>query len=199
MPKPPRGEQQLRGLADRYGQAEGQVLALLAQAATGDRRQLLIDALTLLNTVRHLDHRAPVAAAYLHEHPKGSPDAVRDLAASLHQRLYRGATTAMDGARQAFKKVAPDNVDDLAATAVLADVDRRGIRWSLGRLATMTTATIGRQATSRGVTDAVGDGGVVHVEVGDCALCQELFSGDLIIGQDALPPGHPGCSCTVTR
>jgi hypothetical protein len=197
MPQPPAGEAELRDLAQRYAQAEGQILKRLAAATNGDRRMLLTEALELLTVLRRLDHRAPVVAAYLHEHTKGKPDAVRDLAASLHQRLYRGATSAMDGARQAFTKVAPDNLDDMAATATLAAVDRRGVRWSLSRWAEMNTQTIGRQATSRGAADRIGEGNTVTVNTGDCAWCAS-HAGQAVIGQDPLPPFHPNCSCVAT-
>jgi hypothetical protein len=59
------------------------------------------------------------------------------------------------------------------------------------------TATIGRQATSRGVADRVGEGGHVTVNVGDCEWCQ-AHAGDAVIGQDPLPPFHPNCSCVAS-
>jgi hypothetical protein len=61
----------------------------------------------------------------------------------------------------------------------------------------MNTATIGRQATTRGVVDAVGDGGKVMIEVSGCDHC-ETFEGEAVIGQDQLPPFHPHCNCVAS-
>ena len=116
--------------------------------------------------------------------------AVDDLALSLAAKLDRGAQTAQGNVRRAFVRAPDDPLD-----AVVAHVDRSGQRWGLGSYGEMTTQTIGRQATSRGVADAVGKGGRVTVDVGECAYCQELFEGELVVGVDPLPPGHPNCSC----
>ena len=62
----------------------------------------------------------------------------------------------------------------------------------------MNTKTIGRQATSRGITDRVGQGRTVTINAGDCAYCQE-FAGDAVIGTDPLPPYHPNCTCVASR
>ncbi len=67
----------------------------------------------------------------------------------------------------------------------------------LGAYAAMTTQTIGRQATTRGLTDAVGPKGKLMVETGECAYC-ETFQGEAVIGQDQLPPFHPHCSCVAS-
>ena len=61
----------------------------------------------------------------------------------------------------------------------------------------MNTETIGRQATSRGVTDAVGEGGKVSITTGECDYCAE-HDGEAIIGVDPLPPYHPSCTCTAS-
>ena len=61
----------------------------------------------------------------------------------------------------------------------------------------MNTETIGRQASSRGLSDAVGQGGKVVIEVGECGYCQE-FAGEAVIGEDPLPPFHPSCSCVAS-
>ena len=63
----------------------------------------------------------------------------------------------------------------------------------LGAYAAMTTATIGRQATTRGLTDAVGSRGKLMVEVSGRDYCQE-FEGEAVVG-DPLPPFHPHCTC----
>jgi len=39
--------------------------------------------------------------------------------------------------------------------------------------------------------------GAVTVDVGECALCNDLFSEEAVIGEDPMPPGHPGCTCSV--
>jgi hypothetical protein len=77
-----------------------------------------------------------------------------------------------------------------------AHVDRRGTEWPLGAWATMNATTIGRQASSRGLVDAVGAGGKVIVEVGECGYCQE-FAGEAVVGEDPLPPFHPSCTCVI--
>lgn len=61
----------------------------------------------------------------------------------------------------------------------------------------MNTETIGRQASTRGVVDAVGPGAKVAVEVGGCAYCQD-FAGEAVVGEDPLPPFHPSCTCVAT-
>jgi hypothetical protein len=198
MPSPPAGEADLRGLAQRYLVAEGQILGYLGEAANGDQRAALAETLALLGILRRLDARAPVVRAYLAEHPEGRPDRVKDLAGSLAIRLDRGAQTAADGARQAFMRVNPDNLDEMSSMATLAAIDARGTGWSLGRWAEMNATTIGRQATSRGVTDSVGEGNTVTVNVGDCDWCAS-HAGEATIGVDALPPFHPNCSCVASR
>lgn len=196
MPNPP-GEADLRDLALRFQRAEGQVLGGLSGAATGDRPAATRRALEALAALRALDLRAPVVTAYLTEHPEGRPDAVRDLAGSLAHRLDTGAQTAADGVRDTYRKVTPDNIAEITAEATLAHVDQRGTRWALGAWAEMNTTTIGRQATSRGLTDRVGEGGRVIVEVSGCSYCAE-YEGEAIIGQDPLPPFHPNCTCVAS-
>lgn len=198
MPDPPAGERDLRALALRFARAEGYVLGLLGMAATGDRGATTRRALEALAALRVLGLKAPVVAAYLHEHPRGRPDAVRDLASSLARRLDTGAQTTADSVRATFRQVTPDTVEEHATAAVTAAVDARGTRWPLGAWAAMQTATIGRQATSRGLADRVGGGHTVRVATGDCSFCSE-HAGDAVIGQDALPPYHPNCTCVATR
>jgi hypothetical protein len=152
MPSPPAGEVDLRGLAQRYLVAEGQILGYLGEVANGDQRAALAETLALLGILRRLDARAPVVRAYLAEHPEGRPDRVKDLAGSMAIRLDQGAQKAADTARRAFMRVNPDNLDEMSSMPTLAAIDARGTRWSLGRWAEMQTATIGRQATSRGWT-----------------------------------------------
>jgi hypothetical protein len=198
MPQPPAGEQDLQDHALRFARAEGAILAHLGYAATDDRAAATRRALQVVTALRTLDHRTPVVAAYLHEHPLGRPDAVRDLAGSLARRLDIGAQTAADSIRATFARVTTDNLNEAATAAVTAAVDRRGVRWSLGRWADMQCTTIGRQATSRGIADQVGEGNTVTVNTGDCDWCQS-HAGDAVIGTNPLPPYHPNCSCTATR
>jgi hypothetical protein len=80
---------------------------------------------------------------------------------------------------------------------VVAHEDARGTKWPLGAYATMNTETIGRQATTRGVTDAVGSDRKVIVDVGECGYCQG-FAGEAVIGTDPLPPFHPSCACVAS-
>jgi hypothetical protein len=97
---------------------------------------------------------------------------------------------------QAFRDARSDNLEDVVDQAVVAYVDRRGTRWSLSSWVTMNATTIGRQASTRGLTDAAGDGAKVTVEVGECGYCQE-FAREAIVGQDPLPPFHPSCTCVA--
>jgi hypothetical protein len=71
-------------------------------------------------------------------------------------------------------------MEEMAAAAVVAHVDTRDTRWPLSAWARMNTETIGRQATSRGLSDAVGTGGKVNISVGECGLCQE-FAGEAVV------------------
>jgi hypothetical protein len=197
MPEQPAGEYDLRTLALRFTRAEGTVLALLGLAADGDRRSATIQALKAVAALRLLDLKQPVVSAYLAEHPRGEPTAVRDLAGSLARRLDTAAQVAADSVRASFANVTPDTIDDHVTAAVTAVVDARGTRWSLGRFAEMNTTTIGRQATSRGISDRVGPGRTVTVNTGDCEWCAS-HAGQAVIGQDSLPPYHPNCSCVAT-
>jgi hypothetical protein len=198
VPARPAGEAGLEDLAHRYTTAEGEILARLNDAVDGGRATALTEALSVLNALRLTDARTPVALAYLHEHPTGNPSRVRDLARSLAQRLDRAARTATENATVAFKRVDNDTLDDMAIVAVTAAVDRQGVRWTLARWADMNTTTIGRQATSRGITDSEGEGARVTINTGDCDWCQS-HAGDAIVGTDPLPPFHPNCSCVATR
>ncbi len=200
MPTYPPGEADLRALARRFADAERRVRALLARAPEGDRRELLSEALTLLEALRREDLRAPVFAAYLAAfratRPGGDVAAVEELAGSLALKLDRGAQKAAESAREAFVAVTAENLEETAAAAVTAHVGADGTRWALGPYAEMQTQTIGRQASTRGTADAVGDGKVI-VEVGKCAYCA-TFAGEAVVGIDALPPFHPNCSCVVS-
>jgi hypothetical protein len=92
--------------------------------------------------------------------------------------------------------VRDDNLEEMADIDVLAHVDDCGDNWSPGRWATMNCETIGRQATSRGLADALGAGGRAQVKVGECGWCRK-HAGIAVIGEDALPPYHPGCTCVA--
>jgi hypothetical protein len=197
VPDRPAGEQDLQDLALRFTRAESYILALLANAAGGNPSRAIRQALEVLADLRRLDYRTPIVAAYLHQHPRGRAAGVADLAGSLARRLDTGTKTTAANTREAFTKVTADNVNAIAATAVTAAVDRQGVRWTLGRWADMTTTTIGRQATSRGITDREGEGSKVTIDTGDCTWCQS-HAGDAIIGADPLPPYHPYCSCVAS-
>ena len=198
MPTYPPGEADLRALARRFADAERRVRALLARAPEGDRRQLLSEALTLLGAppggppgagVRGVPRRLPC-------NPGGDVAAVEELAGSLALKLDRGAQKAAESAREAFVAVTAENLEETAAAAVTAHVGADGTRWALGPYAEMQTQTIGRQASTRGTADAVGDGKVI-VEVGEVRLLRDL-RGEAVVGIDALPPFHPNCSCVVS-
>jgi hypothetical protein len=197
MPELPEGERDLRDLALAFARAEGFVLVMLGEAAVGDRHRITKMALEKLASLRLLDHGGPVVTAYLHEHPMGSADAVADLAGSLAKRLDSGAKTAADGVRDSFRKVTKHNLEELLMSPLTAAVDRGGNRWALGHWAEMNCTTLGRQATSRGLSDRVGRGGMGTVSVGQCGWCQQ-HGGEAIIGQRPLPPYHPSCSCVAS-
>jgi hypothetical protein len=200
MPQPPEGEADLRRLADRFRLADLQLEALALEAAGGgDRRALLLEALAALTALRREDMRAPVLAAYLAafraaRRGRRSPKPPHDLAASLHRRLDGGTVRAADSARQVFRTVNPGNTDD---ARIVARTDRRGTDWGLGRWAEMNCVTIGRQSSSRGLSHGVGEGGRVTISAGQCSWCRD-HSGEGKIGEVALPPFHPSCSCVAT-
>ena len=182
MPKPPAGEAELAALAVRFTRAEQRALEHLARHDPAAAVQLL-HGLRLLAPAA----RRGVATAYLAEHPKGDVEAVRDLALSLHRRLDLAAQAAAETAHTWTR-------DDNLLTAA---VDSRGTRWGLGHWAAMNCATVGRHATSRGLSDRVGHGNVVSISTGSCGWCGQ-HAGDAVIGTDPLPPFHPSCSCVAT-
>jgi hypothetical protein len=201
MPDPPAGEAELLKLAGRFELAESQIRQRVAEAAlAGDRRRLLTEALAVLLGLRRLDRLTPVVTAYLTAYravrPGGTPTAVGDLAGSLARKLDHGARRAQAGSRRALRFATADNLDELQHVVVTAHVGQRGARWTLGRWATMNTQTIGRQATSRGLADAPGDGGRVVVHVGQCKWCHS-HAGEGLIGEIPLPPYHPSCTCSA--
>jgi hypothetical protein len=112
-------------------------------------------------------------------------------------KLDRGAQTASTNAREAFRTVHADNVEQMATAAAVAYVDKSDASWTLSSWASMNTETIGRQASSRGLSDAVGHGGKVFIDVGECSYCQG-FAGEAIVGEDPLPPFHPSCTCQAS-
>jgi hypothetical protein len=120
-----------------------------------------------------------------------------DLAGSLALKLERGAQRASRGAREAFARATEDNLDEVIAIGTTAHVDSRGTHWPLGAWANMNAQTIGRQASTRGVVDAVGNGGKVFIDVGECGCCQG-FAGEAVVGEDPLPPFHPSCTCVAS-
>jgi hypothetical protein len=140
MPEPPPGEGALRELALEFVKAEAYVGALLAEAAVGERARLTQWALERLASLRVLEYRLPVVAAYLAENAKGDPDAVADLARALAKRLDSGAKTAADGVRRSFAKVTPGNLAELMEHPTTAAIDARG---TTGNLA------LGRRCTAR--------------------------------------------------
>jgi hypothetical protein len=195
------GEAGLRALSERFSDAETRIRALVAKAPAGDRRELLTEALAILIALRHEDARTPVIAAYLAAFRAvrrgGSAQDARDLAGSLALKLDRGAQTATKGTRQAFKAVRADNLEEMTTVAVVAHVDARATPWTLSSWAAMNATTIGRQASTRGLVDAVGAGAKVVIDVGECRFCQE-FAGEAVAGESPLPPFHPSCTCTAS-
>ena len=198
MPVPPAGEADLGALSERFAQAEARVRALLAKAPAGDRRKLLTEALAILVALRHEDTRMPVIMAYLAAFRAvrrgGVAQDARDLAGSLALKLDRGARTASGAAREAFRTVTRENLEQIAATAVTAHVGKDGTRWPLGAYAEMQTRTIGRRATSRGTRHAVGAG---FVEVSSHGtknpICAELEGQQFPAESAPEPPFHPNC------
>jgi hypothetical protein len=202
MPDPPEGEAELRRLASRFERIDAQIRELVARAPTGDRRRLLSAALAMLVALRQLDLRRPVTRAYLVAFTEvgngGELREPRDLANSLHLKLDRGAQTASQSVTEALRRATTDNLDQTTQQAVIAYTDARNTSWTLGRWARLNCDTIGRQATSRGFAHGIGEGGRFTVHIGECGLCYSLFGGGGVVGEDPMPPGHPGCTCVAT-
>jgi hypothetical protein len=201
MPDPPEGEAELRRLASRFERIDAQIRELVARAPTGDRRRLLSAALAMLVALRQLDLRRPVIRAYLIAFTEvgrgGELREPKDLAASLHLKLDQGAQTASQRVREALRRATTDNLDQTTHEAVVAHTDARNTSWALGHWARMNSETIGRQATSRGLAHGLGEGGRVTIHVGECGWCRS-HAGEGTIGEIALPPYHPSCSCTAS-
>ncbi len=107
MPEPPARERGLRSLAERFSEAEARIRGLVADSIDGDRRELAVDAATIMAALRRLDARGPVRDAYVAafmEVGKAAPSSglVPTLAASLASKLDRGAQTASANAREAI-------------------------------------------------------------------------------------------------
>ena len=208
MPEPPSGEADLRALSERFSYAERRIRALVVQSVESVRRRTnLNEALDLLASLRREDFRGPVETAYksaretassagVRARPARSKAKVDDLARSLHLKLDRGVRTVEANVRRVIPSITPDNLDRLGDEAVTAHVDRSGSFWTLGAWASMNTATIGRQASSRGIVDGAGHGSKLEIDVGECGYCQE-FAGEAVAGVDPLPPFHPSCTCTA--
>jgi hypothetical protein len=201
MPEPPEGEAALRRLAQRFEEAEQRIRGLIGAAVNGDRSQLLTATLAILVALRQEDLRRPAITAYITAFKEvgrgGDLRAPNDLAGSLEKRLDEGAQTASQSVREAFRRVNGENLEETATAAVTAHTDRSGTSWTLGHWATMNCDTIGRQATSRGLAHAVGEGNTVTINVGECGWCRE-HAGEAVVGQDPLPPYHPGCTCVAS-
>jgi hypothetical protein len=201
MPDPPRGERELRALSERFREAEQRIRALVARAPEGDRQALLVAVIAILIALRRLDLGGPAITAYLAAFRAvrrgGRAEAADDLSRSLASKLDRGAQTVQGNAREAFRTVTAENVEEVADEAVTAYVDERGTRWTISSWAQMNTETLGRRASTRGLADAVGPGEKVKVKVGACGWCQ-TFAGDAVVGQDPLPPFHPSCRCVAS-
>ncbi|KAA0275391.1 MAG: hypothetical protein EDQ89_00215 [Acidobacteria bacterium] len=180
---------------------ERRVRALLRRAPAGNRRELLTEALTYLFVLRRQNLRAPVTIAYLEAfraiRPGGDPDAVRDLAGSLAVKLDRGAEEAAGRASEAFAAVTADTVEDHEHEAVTAYEDAAGRRWALGAYAAMATSTIGRQATTLGLVDALGDRLVVVEGSSTDAICGPLIGNTYPAAAAPQPPFHAGCNCAL--
>jgi hypothetical protein len=202
MPRPPEGEAPLRDLARAFGVAEVAVRGLVLAAPSGDRSDLVARASSILVQLRQLDFRGALIKTYISAfRAAGVGGELRpptDLAGGLAKRLDQGADRASVRASQSIREATEGNVEEMQDAAVVAHVDDRGTTWSLGRWAEMNTTTYGRQASSRALVDALGAGGRFVVDVGECALCRRLFSGGGVVGEDPLPPGHPGCTCTAS-
>jgi hypothetical protein len=192
----PAGERELRALARRFADAERRVRGLLARAPEEDRRELLREALLVLAQLRRLQPERAVETAYLAAFARGDVRRVRDLAGSLSSKLDKAAQTAHGQARFAFRDVTPDNVEEMSHQAVTGYVDDAGRRQTLAPYAAMLTATIGRQATTRGVRDSRPT--VVTITGGSCDVCAD-YQGEWQVAElEAWPPYHPSCDCIAT-
>lgn len=202
------GEGDLQALARRFEESERRVRALVAQAPTGNRRELLESILRELAGLRTLAPGEAVEAAYVNAAKavnlltKGDPGeadrrAVRDLAGSLARKLDRAAQEASRRARSVLATVTEENLAEQSHEAVTGYVDEDGRRWALGHYAAMETSTTGRAASSRGIADAVGGGLVTISSHGTKVPVCIPIEGVTMPATSHLPPYHPGCAHTA--
>lgn len=199
-------EVELLALAGRFDQAERRLRALLAQAVDGDRRTLLAEALAILHALRldaqgagaHVEAAYAVsatAAAALTGRPAATGARAADLGRSLASKLDRGVLQAEQGARHAFATVRSDTLAEAQTDAVTALVDRAGNRRALGQVAGEQVETVGRAATTRGVTDTLGPDGQVRFSSHGTRnpLCKPHEGREFTVATAPKPPLHPRC------
>ena len=81
---------------------------------------------------------------------------------------------------------------------VVAHTDRSGSAWALGAWAGMNAATIGRQATSRGVRNGATTDSTIEITVAGCGFCQQFegsYSFEEVPAMAPLPPKLHLCRC----
>lgn len=205
-------EEGLLALTRRWARAEAQVRLLLAQAARGgDRRVLLTQALVLLQELRGDAQRAGpaleaaytvafTAVALLLDRPDvAASEAARDQGRALAARLDRAARTASEGSREAFRTVTAENLPEASRDATVALVARDGARLSLAGYVAGVTRQAGRVAVSTGTAAALGEDGLVTISSHGTQnpICVPL-EGVTLPASGNLPPYHAGCQHVAT-
>jgi hypothetical protein len=204
VPKELAAEDDLRGLARRFADAERRVRSLLQEAPTGNRRVLLAEALSVLLALRwdaieagvHVErayHVAAVAINRLTGQPIPAAEKAHRLGLALSWRLDAAVAQAEEGARRAFAQVQADTTAEQGAAAVTVGTDRAGRARYLGAEADMLTRTLGRRAVSMVPRDMGIE--LVDISGGTCPIC-EPFQGEHPATLE--PPFHASCGCVAT-
>ena len=139
------------------------------RSATGRHHRRM--ALEQLAALRRLDLNAPGG----HRLPARAPRAADPTQSATSPGAWPSASTRAHrwpptASAPAFRAVTQDTIDDARRRAVTAAVDARGTPLVTRRVGRdECPSTIGRQATSRGVADRVGQGRTVTIDAGECA------------------------------
>ena len=200
----PEGESLLAELEQDWEAVEGELRALIVMAVEGDRARILVRALDLLHRLRDPDRaRLAITRAYRYAaRAAGAREPTRGgagrLAGALAYRLGRAVDTASTNTREAVRTVTAATVPEAANRATVAHVDRRGTSWQLAAYAAMQSQTLGRVASTTGLTDHLEHGARVEIAVSGCDYCSQ-YAGVHELGAGPLPPFHPSCTCVATR
>lgn len=204
MPNRPAGESALALLEADWRALELELAAFIDRAVFGDRRALYRTAAELLARINDPE-RAMVALERAYRSAAvdagGSrrrvKDGARGLGRALAMRLDRAAAVTTRHMRLAIGTVTENTLEEATRAGPTAYIDGRGTRWPAGAYATMQGMTLGRTASTLGLTDHAPAGAVVVIDAGGCSYCNQ-FDGEQEIGAGPLPPFHPSCSCVAS-